>query len=103
MRNRRKTLLRDHSVPEVILQACPKHIQSQPYLRPSPLEDLKDLPQGTKSDVMIPVSIDMSMLQDSSSTHHIDPQMDTSAPTFNGSSLHVRIQETSHLLRCYRM
>ena len=43
MRNRRKTLLRDHSVPEVILQACSKHIQSQPYLRPSPLEDLKDL------------------------------------------------------------
>ena len=44
MRNRHKTLLRDHSVPEVILQAYPKHIQSQPYLRPSPLKDLKDLP-----------------------------------------------------------
>ena len=44
MRNRSKTLLRDHSVPEVILQAYPKHIQSQPYLRPSPLKDLKDLP-----------------------------------------------------------
>ena len=25
MRNRRKTLLRDHSVPEVTLKACPKH------------------------------------------------------------------------------
>ena len=36
MRNRRKTLLRDHSVPEVT-------IQSQLYLRPSPCEDLKDL------------------------------------------------------------
>ena len=48
MRNRCKTLLRDHSVPEVILQACPKHIQSQPYLRPSPLKDLKDLPIHTE-------------------------------------------------------
>ena len=45
MRNRRKTLLRDHSVLEVILQAYPKHIQSQLYLRPSPLKDLKDLPK----------------------------------------------------------
>ena len=44
MRNRRKTLLRDHLVPEVTLKACPKHTQSQLYLRPSPLEDLKDLP-----------------------------------------------------------
>ena len=44
MRNRRKTLLRDHSVPEVTLKAYPKHTQSQLYLRPSPLEDLKDLP-----------------------------------------------------------
>ena len=25
MRNRHKTLLRDHSVPEVTLKACPKH------------------------------------------------------------------------------
>ena len=40
MRNRRKTLLRDHSVPEVT-------IQSQPYLRPSPLEDLKNLSMPT--------------------------------------------------------
>ena len=45
MRNRHKTLLRDHSVPEVTLKACPQHAQSQPYLKPSPLEDLKDLPQ----------------------------------------------------------
>ena len=44
MRNRCKTLLRDHSVPEVTLQAYPKQAQSQLYLRPSPLEDLKDLP-----------------------------------------------------------
>ena len=44
MRNRRKTLLRDHLVPEVTLKAYLKHTQSQPYLRPSPLEDLKDLP-----------------------------------------------------------
>ena len=44
MRNRCKTLLRDHSVPEVTLKAYPKHTQSQPYLRPSPLKDLKDLP-----------------------------------------------------------
>ena len=44
MRNRHKTLLRDYSVPEVTLKACPKHAQSQPYLRPSPFEDLKDLP-----------------------------------------------------------
>ena len=36
--------MRDHLVPEVILKACPKHTQSQPYLRPSPFEDLKDLP-----------------------------------------------------------
>ena len=43
MRNRRKTLLRDHSVPEVTLKACLKHTQSQPYLRPSSFEDLKDL------------------------------------------------------------
>ena len=48
MRNRHKNLLRDHLVPEVILQAYPKHIQSQPYLRPSPLEDLKDLPKFSK-------------------------------------------------------
>ena len=46
MRNRRKTLLRDHSVLEVTTQACPKHIQSQLYLRLSLLEDLKDLPHG---------------------------------------------------------
>ena len=39
MRNRRKTLLRDHLVPEVT-------IQSQPYLRPSPCEDLKDFSCG---------------------------------------------------------
>ena len=44
MRNRCKTLLRDHSVPEVTRKACLQHAQSQPYLRPSPLEDLKDLP-----------------------------------------------------------
>ena len=44
MRNRCKTLLRDHSVPEVTLKAYSKHPQSQPYLAPSPLEDLKDLP-----------------------------------------------------------
>ena len=44
MRNRHKTLLRDHSVPEVTLKAYPKHTQSQPYLRLSLLEDLKDLP-----------------------------------------------------------
>ena len=44
MRNRHKTLLRDHSVLEVTLKAYPKHTQSQPYLRLSPLEDLKDLP-----------------------------------------------------------
>ena len=44
MRNRHKTLLRDQLVPEVTLKACPKHTQSQPYLRPSPFEDLKDLP-----------------------------------------------------------
>ena len=25
MRNRRKILLRDHSVPEVTLKACPRH------------------------------------------------------------------------------
>ena len=49
MRNRRKTLLRDHSVPEVTLKAYPKHTQSQPYLRPSPLEDLKYLPQGWRN------------------------------------------------------
>ena len=49
MRNRCKTLLRDHSVLEVILQACLKHIQSQPYLRPSPLKDLKDLPTCAKN------------------------------------------------------
>ena len=46
MRNRRKTLLRDHSVPGVTLKAYLKHTQSQPYLKPSPLEDLKDLPIG---------------------------------------------------------
>ena len=44
MRNRHKTLLRDHSVPEVTLKACLKHTQSQPYLRPSLLKDIKDLP-----------------------------------------------------------
>ena len=57
MRNRRKTLLRDHSVPEVILQAGPKHTQSQLYLRPSLLEDLKDLPQMVEnltSEVSVP-------------------------------------------------
>ena len=43
MRNRRKTLLRDHSVLEVTLKACPKHALSQLYLRPSPFKDLKDL------------------------------------------------------------
>ena len=46
MRNRCKTLLRDHPVPEVTLEACLKHAQSQPYLRPSPFEDLKDLPHS---------------------------------------------------------
>ena len=46
MRNRCKTLTRDHSVPEVTLKACPKHTQSQPYLRPSLSEDLKDLPRS---------------------------------------------------------
>ena len=45
MKNRCKTLLRDHSVPEVILQAYPKHIQFQLYRRPSPLEDLKEPPK----------------------------------------------------------
>ena len=57
MRNRRKTLLRDHLVPEVILQAYPKHIQSQPYLRPSRLEGLKDLPlmvENPTSEVSVP-------------------------------------------------
>ena len=49
--NRRKTLLRDHSVPEVTLKACPQHTQSQLYLRPSPLEDLKDLPDLKESQV----------------------------------------------------
>ena len=44
MRNRHKTLLRDHSVPEVTLKACPKDAQSQPNLRPSPFKDLNDLP-----------------------------------------------------------
>ena len=48
MRNRCKTLLRDHSVLEVTLKACLKHAQSQLYLRPSPLEDLKDLPYCSK-------------------------------------------------------
>ena len=43
MRNRHKTLLRDHPVPEVTLEACPKYAQSQPYLRPSPFQDLKDV------------------------------------------------------------
>ena len=46
MRNRCKTLLRDHSVPEVTLKACPKHALSQPYLRPSPFKGLKDLPKS---------------------------------------------------------
>ena len=51
MSNRCKTLLRDHSVPEVRLKAYPKHTQSQPYLRPSPLEDLKDLPTTNGLDL----------------------------------------------------
>ena len=57
MRNRHKTLLRDHSVPEVTLKACPKHAQSQPYLRPSPYEDLKELPymvENLTSEVSVP-------------------------------------------------
>ena len=53
MRNRCKTLLREHSIPQVILQACVKHIQSQPYLRPSPLEDLKDLPSNPKFKILL--------------------------------------------------
>ena len=53
MRNRRKTLLRDHSVPEVILQAYLENIQSQPYLRPSPLEDLKDLLVSVTTEVLL--------------------------------------------------
>ena len=46
MRNRCKTLLRDHSVLEVMPKACPRHysVSAMPYLRPSLLEDLKDLP-----------------------------------------------------------
>ena len=57
MRNRRKTLLRDHSVPEVTLKVCPKHAQSQPYLRPSQFEDLKDLPSmvdNPTSEISVP-------------------------------------------------
>ena len=50
MRNRCKTLLRDHLVLEVTLKACPKHAQSQPYLRPSPFKDLKDLPCATVAE-----------------------------------------------------
>ena len=50
MRNRRKTLLRDHLVPEVTLKACPRHYSVSAVLRPSPFEDLKDLPDvRTKS------------------------------------------------------
>ena len=44
MRNRRKTLWRDHAVPEVKLRLAQGTIKSQPYLRPSPFKDLKDLP-----------------------------------------------------------
>ena len=44
MRNRCKTLLRDHAVPEVTLRLARGTIKSQPYLRPSPFKDLKDLP-----------------------------------------------------------
>ena len=41
--------------------------------------------QGTRSDVMLPLSINMSMLQASLSTHQTGLQMDTSDPTFNGN------------------
>ena len=44
MRNRCKTLLRDHAVPEVTLRLAQGTIKSQPYLRHSQFKDLKDLP-----------------------------------------------------------
>ena len=43
--------------------------------------------QRVTSDVMIPVSINMSTLQDSSSIRQTDLQIDTGVPTFNGDSL----------------
>ena len=43
MKNRCKTLLRDHLVPEVTLKACPRHY-SVSAVPETLTEDLKDLP-----------------------------------------------------------
>ena len=47
MRNRRKTILRDHAVLEVTLRLAQGTIESQLCLRPSLFEDLKGLPLQT--------------------------------------------------------
>ena len=44
MRNRHKTLLRDHSVPEVTLKACPRHYSVSAIPETLTIRDLKDLP-----------------------------------------------------------